>query len=287
MVVKTEIENIAQFIRSHPLTRDSQVASWLRFIDWQVRSRLQRETIVPWICGQRLVVRRGMTGATGNIYAGLHEFPDMMLVLHMLRPEDLFLDVGANIGSYTVLASGACGARTFAFEPDPETVRYLRRNVEINGLEERVVIQEVALGPTEKEVSFTIGRDTMNRVDPIATTGIRKVLQKPLDELIVGEKPVMMKIDVEGYEEHVLGGATRLIEEPSLKIIEIETVSPSIETLLKSAGYEEMCYDPFTRKLVRPGIITAVSNKFFIRDKEMVTARLAEARSITVLGHEI
>ena len=45
----------------------------------------------------------GMTGATGNVYCGLHEFEDMALVLHALRPRDLFVDVGANVGSYTVL----------------------------------------------------------------------------------------------------------------------------------------------------------------------------------------
>ena len=58
----------------------------------------------------------------------------MALLLHFLRPGDLFLDVGANIGSYTILASGVVRATSWAFEPDPQTSRYLRRNVAINGL---------------------------------------------------------------------------------------------------------------------------------------------------------
>ncbi len=58
-----------------------------------------------------------MTGATGNIYAGLHEFDDMAFFLHLLRPEDMFADVGSNIGSYTILASGVVGAKSVAFEP--------------------------------------------------------------------------------------------------------------------------------------------------------------------------
>lgn len=61
------------------------------------------EVQFDWIEGARLMVRNGMTGATGNIYCGLHEFTDMSFVLHLLRPDDLFVDVGANIGSYTVL----------------------------------------------------------------------------------------------------------------------------------------------------------------------------------------
>ena len=50
------------------------------------------------------------------------------------RKSELFLDVGANIGSYTILASGVCRARTIAFEPDPETANHLRRNVQENEL---------------------------------------------------------------------------------------------------------------------------------------------------------
>lgn len=47
-----------------------------------------------------------MTGATGNWYCGLQEYEDMSFVLHALRPGDLFVDVGANIGSYSILAAG-------------------------------------------------------------------------------------------------------------------------------------------------------------------------------------
>lgn len=105
-----------------------------------------------------------MTGATGNIYTGLHEFTDMMLTLHFLRRGDLFLDIGANVGTYAVLASGVCGADTWAFEPDPGTVSDLKSNLAINGLEELVTVYDIALGASEGEVGFTIGLDTANRV---------------------------------------------------------------------------------------------------------------------------
>ena len=83
-----------------------------RFASGQLRSRHQGESLFRWIGGQRLAFQRGMTGATGNFYVGLHEFADMMLPLHFLREGDLFLDIGANVGSYTVLASGVCRAKT-------------------------------------------------------------------------------------------------------------------------------------------------------------------------------
>lgn len=75
-----------------------------------------------------------MTGATGNIYTGLHEFIDMAFCLHLLRPGDLFIDVGANVGSYTILASKVVGANSFTLEPVPETFKRLKRNININDI---------------------------------------------------------------------------------------------------------------------------------------------------------
>jgi hypothetical protein len=51
-----------------------------------------------------------MKGAAHFIYPGVCEFEEMAFVLHYARPTDLFVDVGANIGAYTVLAAGASGA---------------------------------------------------------------------------------------------------------------------------------------------------------------------------------
>src|SRR6516165_4069058 len=125
-----QLRQIARFLCNHPLTRDHRAAGFVRLFRWQIESSLRRRVIVPCVGGTRLAARRGMTGATGNIYAGLHEFADMAFTLHFLRPEDLFLDVGANIGSYTLLASGVCKARTTLSNPIRR--RWLRRNIDLN-----------------------------------------------------------------------------------------------------------------------------------------------------------
>lgn len=156
--------NTGRFIATHPLTRDHRISVFARFARWQLESRLKPEVVVPWVGGTKPRARRGMAGATGNIYVGLHEFVDMMLTVHCLRPGDLFLDVGANIGSYTILASGVAGALTWAFEPDPGTARDLERNVELNGLNPRVTMHRHALGDSDGEVTFTTGRGTTNRI---------------------------------------------------------------------------------------------------------------------------
>ena len=101
------LANLADFIAGHPLTRDQKLRAFGRFFRWQVESRLRREVIVPWIGGTRLAARKGMTGATGNIYCGLHEFEDMAFLLHFLRPCDAFVDAGANI-VYTIRLASGC-----------------------------------------------------------------------------------------------------------------------------------------------------------------------------------
>lgn len=115
----------------------------LRFVKWQIGNRLVLGPVAArFVNDARLFVQKGMTGATGNLYVGLHEFEDMSFVLHGLRPDDLFVDVGANVGSYTVLAGAAVGASCVSFEPIPETLRGTHSICEIwmrwrNGLKRR------------------------------------------------------------------------------------------------------------------------------------------------------
>jgi len=151
-----------KFILSHPLNRGRPLSTLARFVTWQVASRLRAEIEFEWIEGAKLIVSRGMTGATGNIYCGLHEFVEMGFLLHLLRPNDLFLDVGANIGSYTILAASVCRARAIAFEPDPHAARVLRRNIAINHLSALADVREAALGGVRGQIVFTVGLDTMD-----------------------------------------------------------------------------------------------------------------------------
>lgn len=281
------VANLWQFFSTHPLTREAPLRAFVRFALWQIRSRVREEVLVPWIAGQRLAVRNGMTGATGNIYVGLQEFADMMFPLHFLREGDLFLDIGANIGGYTVLASGVCRAMTWAFEPDPNTLRNLKRNIAINGLDGLVTVYECALGPAQGEVLFTVGLDTMNKVASAYSKNVRIVRQELLDKLIGTSQPIMIKMDVEGYEEDVLRGAQVLLANPCLKVIELETVTPEINQMMLRNQFERAYYDPFSHSLGREPVAPKSSNSLFIRDRPVVEARLATGRKIEVLGRSI
>ena len=279
--------NTYKFLTRHPLTKQQKLRTFGRFARWQLRSQINAEVIVPWVHETKLAGRRGMTGATGNIYCGLHEFPDMGFLLHFLRPEDTFVDVGANVGSYTVLASGVAGAKSLAIEPDPVTAGHLARNIEINGLTERVEICRCVVGATDGQVNFTVGLDTVNRIAADGDRNTRIVPQRTLDTLTSNCVPTVVKLDVEGHEFSALLGARNMLAMPSLHAIETEGQSEDVVSILTEAGFERGYYDPFTRHLMTVPGASHHSNALFIRDRAFVLQRLQTAPSIQVLGHTL
>src|SRR5262245_66364773 len=123
-----------RWIINHPLSKGRQVRNIARFLSWQIGSRLsQTPRVFELANGAKMFARPGMTGVTGNLYVGLHEFAEMAFLLHFLRPADLFADVGANVGSFSVLAGAAIGADVIAFEPG-EAFPWLVRNLVLNSL---------------------------------------------------------------------------------------------------------------------------------------------------------
>lgn len=277
-----------KFIAGHPLNRRRPVAALMRFAAWQVRSRIKTECLHPWIGGTQLAVRNGMTGATGNIYCGLHEFADMAFILHALRANDLFLDVGANIGSYTVLASGVCGARTIAFEPDPETAEHLSRNVEINELGSLVELHKVALGDAAGETAFTMGLDTVNHVALAGKAHTRVVPMRRLDDIPGICKAKLIKLDVEGFEARVLAGAHQVLASPSLIAVETEAQDSATLRALTGAGFTRRWYDPWTRTLLQaPPADLKASNALFVRDEAAILARVQAAPSRRIQDQDL
>jgi FkbM family methyltransferase len=279
-----------RYIASHPLSSKQPLQAILRYGRWQIESRLRHQVEFAWIGGSKHVARNGMAGVTGNIYCGLHEFADMAFLLHLLRPKDLFVDVGANIGSYTILASAVCGAQSIAAEPDPDTMLWLKKNVAANRIEAIVVLIDAAIGSRSGSLQFTRGKDAVNSVATESDPNTRMVQVRTLDELLASQNPVLLKIDVEGYEPEVIAGSIVTLTNPSLLAVQLETVDKRIRARLADAGFVQASYDPFTRKL-SPGINQQselrTSNSLFVRDLDQCRHRVATAVARNVLGQQI
>lgn len=288
--------DLAHYVWTHPLNAGGRVAALGRVLRWQIGSRLVPGAVaVPFVDATRLFVERGMTGATGNWYCGLHEHGEMAFVLHVLRDTDLFLDVGANVGSYTILASGAAGARSIAIEPVPATFARLRRNVALNGLDARVRCWQGGVSDRAGMLRFTTGLDTVNHViAPGEQAPSVEVPVKTLDDLVGDDVPAVVKIDVEGYERPVLAGAQRTLAAPGLLAVIMETngsgarygvSDDELVSTMRDHGFGMFAYDPIARRLnaaERGG-----GNTIFVRNPEAVNVRVAAARRFSLVNGSV
>jgi FkbM family methyltransferase len=288
-----------QFLMNHPLTRHQRVRTLARFVRWQIASRLvDGPIIMPWVSGSRFLATRGEFGVTGNIYAGLHEFKDMAFLLHYLRKSDLFVDIGANVGSYTILAAAAVGSVAIAIEPVPQTFDRLIDNVRANRAESAVQCRRIGISDSPGVLRFTSKHNTMNRVlapnEHCPEAISVEVLD--LDSVLLNLEATLMKIDVEGYETNVLRGAVKTLGNSKLKAVIIELNGSgaafgyderSIVVLMREFGFRTFHYDPFERELVDlDGGYPGKGNTLFVRDLPYVVERLHSAPRFNAVGVE-
>jgi FkbM family methyltransferase len=290
------IKPVINGINAHPLAGKHRWKAYAKFAGWQLRQLLHPGlTKVPFVSGTFLMAKKGMTGATGNIYCGLHEFNDMAFLLHFLRAEDTFADIGANIGSYTVLASGVCGAATLSIEPVPQTFHFLKNNIAVNEIEGLVTAFNIAAGEKKEKILFTASLDTVNHAvaDNEKEAGETiSVDVMPFDDLVENKEIRLVKIDAEGFETAVLAGMNRVLESSALKAIIIELNGSglrygyddeSIHRKLLGFGFKPYSYDAFQRKITEEQSFGAY-NTIYIKDIVFAEQRIKSAVKIKLFG---
>lgn len=168
------------------------------------------------------------------------------------------LDIGANVGQFAVAAAKLFpDATIYSFEPDPDTVQTLRKNV--SSLE-RVKVHELALGDEPGEVVFNVNKNTQvssilplhpGRLEAFPEATVSKTIKvqvDTLDHIFFNSEmmsPILLKIDVQGYEDRVLKGASSLLQrvdyilfEASMKpLYEGERTFIEMINLMEGFGY--------------------------------------------------
>ena len=207
---------------------------------------------------------------------GCHEPATEQLFADKLTSDACFVDIGANIGYFSLLAAALKPkARIFAFEPMPHNTNTFRRNIKLNGFSNITVV--------EKAVGEVSGAAWIEAPDPIRESGWNTIwTTKPtaseqksgleivqivkLDDFLDAAKaPAVdfIKIDVEGAELAVLKGATQTLTAPGRRQLIVElneaclsahgTSSKEVNALLLGLGYE--CF-----RIRRNGSIVASSS---------------------------
>jgi FkbM family methyltransferase len=171
-----------------------------------------------------------------NVNRGwLYEPETTRFMWNWLRPGDTFIDVGANAGYFSAMAASIVGAKghVHAFEPNPPVSRLLQRSVELNGYEERMRVNPLAVTDRAGCVQLWCRSDGKATDDattvPQADRIPRQVESTTLDAYCDAsgiDKIRLIKIDVEGAELDVLRGASHVLGtiRPDAVVIEFAPV---------------------------------------------------------------
>ena len=194
-----------------------------RALAFQARGRLLHKPSRTKI-GRRGVLLADLHsyGASKAVYANPPDWPEMLVWQQRLSPGDLFIDVGANVGTYTLWA-GDLGAEVIAIEPGPSAVERLRRNIALNDFP--ITVIESAATDHCGTVRIDPGQDTIAHIGE----GRYEVEAVTLDSIIGGRRVAGMKIDVEGAERLVLEGARGALGDQRIRCLQLEWNSTSVE----------------------------------------------------------
>ena len=153
------------------------------------------------------------------------------------KPDDVLIDVGANVGMYTVWAAKTRGIRMFAFEPESQNFALLNRNILLNDLGNRVNVYCLAMsdaaGLSQLHLSqfmaggscHSLGEKVDFKHAPMRPVFSQGCISARLDDLVASgtvPEPDHIKIDVDGFEPKVIAGAQRIIKGGKLRSLLIE-----------------------------------------------------------------
>jgi FkbM family methyltransferase len=193
----------------------------------------------------------------GRLTSIFDKEPTTIPWLETFRPEETLIDIGANIGMYTIYAAALTGCRVFAFEPESLNYAELNKNIFVNGLHDRVSAFCMAMTNETKVDYLNLGAFGIayshhdfseNTWTKDMDWGAAKLTRKDerlrqgcvsysLDALIEsGAIPVPdhIKIDVDGLEHQVIAGCRKTLENPKLKtvLVEIDFTSPHADSTI-------------------------------------------------------
>ena len=150
------------------------------------------------------------------------------------------------------------GAQVLAIEPVPSTFKALSRNIALNEFETQIEAMNIGLGSETGNLQFSADQDTVNHVLAEGESA-RQFVDVPirtLDNVLVGREPVVIKIDVEGFETKVIEGAQKTLASPTLQAVIMELNGSgarygfdegTLHLKMLSFGFEAFVYKPEER----------------------------------------
>lgn len=202
--------------------------------------------------------------------------PETITWLHStLKPDSVFFDVGANVGSYALYAWRLAGCRCVCFEPVGANIATLLRNIEDNGAGDKISAYAIALSDASRVETITLSSLEAGAAKHHPKFGADRlrqgVLTMSLDAFMEATglpQPTHLKIDVDGPELAVLAGATSTLAGCSHVLIELDATERIEATrILAEAGLVFMSGGT---------PVDGIANCIFTRSNGLVELDLAE-----------
>jgi len=294
------LQHRLEIFRSHRVARRQPISVLLRFA--------KAEIINGWFgypflyahdFGVVLIVQKGHHATRGHYFFGLHEFQDESFAINFLRKGELFIDIGANLGVFSIMVAATTDARVIALEPSPSSSHVFKQHMALNNLVDRVTLVEACAGEAASDVFIKNSVDQDNFVFLERNNSQPDHVKIPMvkiDAVIDADVPCLMKMDVEGFEMQALKGATRLLKNQNLQAIIIEIAGLShrfginpddIHKFIADFGFRPVTYDPLTRRLTSTAPNSPLANNtIYVRDLDVARERLSKAprRSLHTLS---
>lgn len=214
---------------------------WAR-LAWPGGYKIKRYRGLLYIINYRNLVDRKI-----GMHGGYENSQSNYLFSRMGDDYEVFLDIGANIGVYSLLAAQSGLVKEIhAFEPDPRNYAQLMGNIYLNKFTDRIEAHPVALSSASGTLPFEMGTDAktnLTKVGAAATGQTRSLQARALDEMLpYTGRNIAIKIDVEGHESDALKGASKLLANNNC-LLQIEIWEGNREAVLGQLA--AMGYKPF------------------------------------------
>jgi len=255
--------SIVRAIWRHPANRYRRVRALATFFAWQARKRFRRSPKIVDFHQRRLACYPDSPSTSGVLYfSGYPDYWEMKFLQAYLRPGDNFIDVGANTGVYSILASGSIGREGHidAFEPIERTAARLEEQAAINQLE-TLHVHRLAISDRTGELDFGFSAsDAMMHVrrDGEQSQTATRVKSTTLDRFEPYRRYAAGKMDIEGAEPMALAGAARRLQDanPPVWLLELAgysncygVTSAEVVQRLAQSGFGCAVFDPESGKL--------------------------------------
>lgn len=204
-------------------------------------------------------------GLAELIYLHPYEWDTREFIRRYLKTGEVFVDVGAHLGFFSMIAARKVGAEgcVYAFEPSPDTFRHLEANVALNRFSQVICVPAAVSDQPGSAVLHTRLNEpsdafsTLTNFNPDNQVKSMPVTCVSLDEYLQQQKRSdvhLVKIDVEGWEAHVLRGAESLLTTPDAPVLVIEfcdwlaeaagSSTQALRSQIEALGYGLYHYDP-------------------------------------------